>query len=359
MLSNQLPDPPDPPDPGPAATNTTWKWDGINGNNGVWVGSTKAGLRLFLKGDDPLWQAGVPFDSRASPTAPVSWSNNGTGGVRVFRNGTVLAFSGDRALDAGESVSYAWSLLVTPVRPADVRQRFKERWAQLAGPGGDYTEYKNASVTVVNMHQGNEVNPWINYPYLTNTAMKYAADACHALGIKFSVYNTMRELSDRCLEYFPMASLNETFVPGKGGGADWLVEHLRGGYLPAWSATIAGTRGTAAVPNPDPAEGARLQDAAVRVKALSRWNNYYVRGIAQIMRDYGANGVYLDEIAYDRVTMLRVRNVLGGKGVIDHHSDKGGFSTSPATNYLELYPFIDRLWYDKQSRHLISTPGCG
>lgn len=42
---------------------------------------------------------------------------------------------------------------------------------------------------------------WINYPYLTNVAMKYAANACHKLGMQYSVYNTMRELSDRCTEY--------------------------------------------------------------------------------------------------------------------------------------------------------------
>ena len=53
-------------------------------------------------------------------------------------------------------------------------------------------------------------------------------------------------------------------------------------------------------------------------------------------------GVWPDEIAYDRVTMLRARKVLGDKGVIDHHSDCGGFTRSPATNYMELYPFINR-----------------
>jgi hypothetical protein len=58
--------------------------------------------------------------------------------------------------------------------------------------------------------------------------MKYASDTVHKLGMKFSVYNTMRELSDRCMELFPMISINETLVPGgSGGGADWLREHLR------------------------------------------------------------------------------------------------------------------------------------
>jgi hypothetical protein len=87
------------------------------------------------------------------------------------------------------------------------------------------------------------------------------------------------------------------------------------------------------------------QDAAVKVKALSRWNNYYVQGLQQMQADFDFDGLYLDEIAYDRVTMMRAKAVLGRERLIDHHSDKGGFTPSPATNYLELYPFIDSLWY--------------
>lgn len=72
-------------------------------------------------------------------------------------------------------------------------------------------------------------------------------------------------------------------------------------YLPAWSNPIVQpptTPGAPQVPNPDPAEGNFLQDAGMRVVALSRWNNYYVAGLAQIQRDYAADGIYLDEIAY-------------------------------------------------------------
>ena len=83
----------------------------------------------------------------------------------------------------------------------------------------------------------------------------------------------------------------------------------------------------------------------MRVVALSRWNNYYIAGLNQIKRDYGADGIYLDEIAYDRTTMLRGRRILGDGGVIDHHCHIGFVSRSCAMNYMELYPFITRLWY--------------
>ena len=46
-----------------------------------------------------------------------------------------------------------------------------------------------------------------------------------------------------------------------GGGADWLQEHVRDNFLPAWS-----------TPLPD-----GQLDAAIRVKALTRWNNFYVQ----------------------------------------------------------------------------------
>ena len=58
---------------------------------------------------------------------------------------------------AGESISYIFSLMVTPVRPFDLKERFRERWAQLGGPS-NYSQLADAGVTVVNMHQGNEIN---------------------------------------------------------------------------------------------------------------------------------------------------------------------------------------------------------
>jgi hypothetical protein len=33
--------------------------DGGTGDNALWLGSSKAGIRLFPKGDEDLWQAGA------------------------------------------------------------------------------------------------------------------------------------------------------------------------------------------------------------------------------------------------------------------------------------------------------------
>jgi hypothetical protein len=115
------------------------------------------GHHTELKGEDPLWWAGSPYDSGSSPDPPDSWSNSKQGGIQAYANGTAVAFSGPRAMVAGESISYVFSLMVTPVRPFDLKERFQERWAQLSGPS-NYSHLADAGVTVVNMHQGNEIN---------------------------------------------------------------------------------------------------------------------------------------------------------------------------------------------------------
>ena len=148
--------------------------------------------------------------------------------------------------------------------------------------------------------------------------MKSVAAQCHALGIKFKIYNTMRELSNRCRELWAMRALNETYVTSgapytdQPDGADWLKEHVQTDFIKAWSNPVQNLYPGSAGPDqsvPQWLNDDREQDAAIKVKALSRWNNYYVEGLRQLIDDTSYDGIYLDEIAYDRVTMLRSRKV--------------------------------------------------
>ena len=65
--------------------------------------------------------------------------------------------------------------------------------------------------------------------------MKAYIDSAHQLGLKVKIYNTVRELSNRAYETFPMRSLgHEIYSPGKGGGFSWLQEHVEDDYIAAW-----------------------------------------------------------------------------------------------------------------------------
>ena len=184
--------------------------------------------------------------------------------------------------------------------------------------------------------------------------MKAYIDDAHRRGLSVKIYNTVRELSNRSYETFAMRNLgHEIYSPGKGGGYSWLQEHLRDDYIAAWF-----------VPE--------LKDAAVVNSGMSRWHNYYAEGINWLVRNVGIDGLYLDDVAFDRTTMKRVKRMLvqqGRPGIVDLHSanqynERDGYINS-AMLYLEHFPYLDRLWfgeyfdYEKSSADFYMTEVSG
>jgi len=112
-----------------------------------------------------------------------------------------------------------------------------------------------------------------------------------------------------------------------------LQEHLGGDYIAAWY-----------VPE--------QKDAAIINSGVNRWHNYYVEGMNWLVNNVGIDGIYLDDVAFDRTTMKRVKRVLtqnGHPGIIDLHSanqynKSDGFNNS-ANLYLEHFPYLNRLWF--------------
>ena len=164
--------------------------------------------------------------------------------------------------------------------------------------------------------------------------MKAYIDEAHKHGLKVKIYYTVRELANRAPELFALRSLGEEiFSPGKGGGSSWLQEHLDSNYIAAWF-----------VPE--------YKDAAIINSGVSRWHNFYLEGIHWLVENVGIDGLYIDDVAFDRTIMKRVRKILerGNPGsLIDLHSanqfnPRDGFANS-ANLYLEHFPYMDRLWF--------------
>ena len=144
----------------------------------------------------------------------------------------------------------------------------------------------------INVHHANEINPFINYPFLRPDKMKAYIDRAHLKGLKVKIYYTVRELSNKAPELFMLRSLGEEVLSyGKGGGFSWLQEHLDSNYIAAWFV-------------PD------LKDAAVINRGISRWHNYYIEGLQWLVKNVGIDGLYIDDLAFDRTSMMRIRKVL-------------------------------------------------
>jgi hypothetical protein len=332
-----------------------WEWDVATKNqDGAWIGEVNAGLQYSLRDENYVRPLNTNFYLQKPLVLPTSWGNGGKGGMIVTIKGKTMlseTYSGARSIKKGDVLYYNFTLLITPFHTINTDFQWATRF---------YHKYntldsiKATGATVVNIHHATPINPYINYPFIAHDAMKSYIDSAHRLGLKVKIYNTVRELSNSAYETFPLRSLgHEVYSTGKGGGYSWLQEHLGDDYIAAWY-----------VPE--------IKDAAIVNSGMSRWHNYYVEGMNWLTKNVGIDGIYLDDVAFDRITMKRVKRVLtqdGHPGIIDLHSanqynKSDGFNNS-ANLYMEDFPYLNRLWfgeyfdYEKNSSDFFLTEVSG
>jgi hypothetical protein len=312
-----------------------WKWDVAHKNqDGAWIGAVNAGLQYSLRDEHYVRPLNTNFYLQKPLLAPISWANDGNGGIDIGIKGRSMLvnnYSGPRRMKKGDSLFFNFNLLITPFHPLNTDVQWATRFYHHYN---DLDSIKATGATVVNIHHATPINPWINYPFIEWRRMKEYIDSAHRLGLKVKIYNTVRELSDHAYELFALRSLGtEIYSPGPGGGFSWLQEHVADNYIPAWF-----------VPE--------IKDAALINSGMSRWHNYYVEGMNWLVQNVGIDGIYLDDVAFDRVTMKRIKRVLtkdGHPGIIDLHSANqynphDGYNNS-ANLYMEHFPYLNRLWF--------------
>ncbi len=324
----------------------SWKWDvAAKNQDGAWLGDVNAGMQFSLRDEKYVRPLNTNFYLQKPLLLPSSWGNDGKGGIEIANTEnavTVNNYSGSRTMKKGETLYYNFNLLITPFHPIDTDWQWANRFYHKYSP---VDEIKKTGATVVNIHHANAINPYINYPFIAHDEMKAYIDEAHKKGLKVKIYNTVRELSNHSYETFALRSLgHEIYSGGKGGGFSWLQEHIGDDYIAAWF-----------VPE--------LKDAAIVNSGVSRWHNYYVEGMNWLTQNVGIDGIYLDDVAFDRVTMKRIKRVLtqnGKPGIIDLHSanqfnKSDGFNNS-AMLYMEHFPYLNRLWFGEYFDYENNSP---
>jgi len=293
-----------------------------------WIGSVSGGIHCELRGGS--YNGPMLFVYKPSP--PSVWDNAWNGGYRINTidsTVTATAYSGYRNMKKGESVSYEFSLLVTPVKKYNIKKQFSNRYFHNTNPTKEVIANGG---NIMNVHHATPYNPYINYPFLKPEKMKDLIDKWHKQGWKVKIYYTARELTTRLPELWAFRSLNsEIFSGGIGGGFSWLQEHLVNDYTVQWYNHLKG--GDA--------------DAAILMSPESRGYNFYVEGVAWLIKNMDIDGLYIDEAAYDRNIIKRVRRVMDINKpgcLIDLHSNIG-FSKGPLNQYAEFFPYIDKTWF--------------
>ncbi len=313
-----------------------WKWDVATHNqDAFWVGRVDGGLQLTFKDDKYARPLNTNFYLQSPLKLPRSWGNDGKGhcdflGLAIVYVATCS--SGPRTLVAHDTLWFNFRVLVTPFHTMDTRTHFSTRYMHAYKP---VDTARGVGANLVNVHHATAINPFINYPFLRPDAMKAYADSLHAANMRFKIYYTVRELTNHAPEIWALRSLGtEVLAGGPAGGHSWLQENIGDNYLPGWYVPA-------------------LRDVAMVTSGISRWHNFYVEGMRWLTQHVGVDGIYLDDVAFDRTTMQRIRRVLTEHGApgerIDLHSatqynKNDGFASS-ANLYLEHFPYIDRLWF--------------
>jgi hypothetical protein len=328
-------------------SNFDWKWDVTTKNqDGAWIGDVNAGMQFSLRDENYVRPLNTNFYLQKPLLLPRSWGNDNKGGIQITeKNDTVVInnYSGARILKKGDSLFYNFTLLITPFHTLNTNFQWDAKFFHSYQPIDTIKAISSASI--VNIHHANKINPWINYPFIEHQKMKSYIDEAHQKGLKVKIYNTVRELSNHAYETFPLRSLgHEIYSPGKGGGYSWLQEHIGDDYIAAWF-----------VPE--------IKDAAIVNSGMSRWHNYYIEGMNWLVKNVGIDGIYLDDVAFDRITMKRVKRVLTQQnhpGIIDLHSanqfnKNDGFNNS-ANLYMEHFPYINKLWFGEYFDYQKGSP---
>ncbi|MGM9803309.1 MAG: glycoside hydrolase domain-containing protein, partial [Muribaculaceae bacterium] len=336
----------------------TWTWDANRHQDKIWMGNVNAGLNFCFMDENYVRPLVNVYYALGKLNLPTSWGNNNKGGITISRahNGEVrlTAFSGQRAMQAGERLHYNFGMLITPVKPIDLHAQATERFYHSNSDlSANYIpEAKKAGATMINVHHKKDIYPFINYPYYDEAVpeLKRFIEDANKENLQVRVYYTTRELTIKIPELWALRSLGGEVIhdgPGKdsrtlihpNGPDEWLNKNLKDHFIPAWynafnEGKYAGDMDISVITTPD-----------------SRWNNYYLEGLDWMIKNLGVDGVYIDDSALDRTTLQRARRVMDADGkrrLVDIHSwnhmnQWAGYANSLHL-YTELLPYVDRLW---------------
>ncbi|MBI5832338.1 MAG: hypothetical protein HZB16_08545 [Armatimonadetes bacterium] len=310
-----------------------WRWSVERNQDSVWLGCPWAGVQVSLRDERYRRPLNTNFYHSRPLVLPRSWHNDGAGGITIGEHGgavRLVCAGGARHMAAGESLRFDFRLALTPFKPLDTASHFRTRLCHRYLPVGEVAE---AGANAIVLHHAQAPNPYINYPFLRTDQLRAYVDEAHAADVRLKLYYTVRELTTRAPELWALRSLgDEVFAPGPGGGYSWLCEHLGEDYLAAWF---------------DPT----WEDSSLVTNGMSRWHNFYVEGLAHLAEQVGIDGLYIDDLAFDREIMKRVRRVLARHRPAPHidlhsanqYNERDGFASS-MNLYLEHLPYLDRLW---------------
>lgn len=339
-------------------TPIDWQWDITKHQDRVWMGNVNAGLNFRFRDEDFKRPLVNIYYELGQLNLPKSWGNQNKGGIYINedKEGRVLltAYSGKRRMTKGDQLYYDFSMLVTPVKPLDLKGLATDRFYHSnSDESKTYLDNaQEAGANYINVHHKKDIYPFINYPYYDEAIddLKRFTREINRQNIGLRLYYTTRELTVKIPELWALRSLGSEVIhdgPGKdtrtlihrNGPNEWLNKNLETHFIPAWynafnEGKYAGDMDISVITTPD-----------------SRWNNYYLEGLEWMIKNLNLEGVYIDDSALDHQTLQRARRIMDADGkrrLIDihswNHNNKWAGYANSLNIYMDLLPYVDRIW---------------
>lgn len=334
------------------AHDINFKWNAEKHWDTLYTGAVNGGVRFKWKAEEyirPL--INIYYKNLPMKLPETTWDNSGRGGI-VFKKGAtasnVRAYTGRFTLAKGESRHFDFELHFTPLKPIDYKKHYAVRYSHYNELKYEYKQVDEAEklgLNYVNIHHGNEVHPFINYPFIETQRLKHLVQYAAYKNIGVKVYYTVREHSNHMAETFAYKALGDEIILRKKGDGqswwkgvpNWLTEYFGDKILPAWRVEYK--------------HGKYKGDSDISfiVHPDSRLDNYYIEGLDWLVKNIGIKGIYIDDTALDRTTLERAKKVLSQNGgLIDmhmwNHEEQRAGDVSCMNLYTEIFPFLDSLW---------------
>lgn len=327
------------------------KWDGLR-HDSMYVGNINTGAMLRLKAQHYRTPLVNIYYHNLPIVRPVdTWDNHGQGTMAVRKTGDGAVFearTGCFKLKKGERRVFRYEWFLTPYKPIDYKKHFAVRYYHSNDmKGREYRHLEKAEklgLNYINVHHGNDLHPYINYPFIETQRLKRFVQEAGQKGIGVKVYYTAREMSNHTAEVFCYKALgDEIILQQKGQGHDgfrdraWLRQYFGEDIIPAWQVRYRS----------GPHRGDN--DIAFIIQPDSRIENYYIEGLQWLVDHIGIKGIYIDDTSLDAATLRRARKVLDqAGGLIDmhmwnHEEERAGDATC-MNIYADILPFLDSLW---------------
>lgn len=342
-----------------------WKWDAGKRQEAFWCGSMNGGVRIHPTAPDISRPLVNIYFHHSRNYMPQSWVGDGKG-YFALENGVMYYDSGEFTAE-GEKLFCA-DLMISPFKLVDMQAHwnthFYHKNYNTPYTEADIQDALQAGCTHINVHHGNDTVPFLNYPMHDMQALTELTELAHAAGLGLKPYYTVRELTTRLPELFAFRSLGTEIFPlptyAQGGvpfhnGVDpFVTENFGGEVIPAWKHTFKGGKydGTT--------------DPTLATNPAGRICNFYVGSLAWMAEKAGIDGLYIDDVGFDRQIMRRVRRVFdkhNPNAKIDFHTCNH-FEDSPAIGfgyghnmliYMELLPYLDSLWVGEGYEYSIAS----